>query len=304
MFRLSRIRTLSLLSTLALAVVATPLISAANASPAYANTPNAVLVNSYATAWDNITHQVLADGTLTGVKQTITGAISGQENPNPPLYGGGPFTGIVTGKSIQFTVISTQPNPANSIKIIVTGTISQTGSMSGKYTAVTTTENQKGTWTASIPPVPLVNCIVNGKSAPPGTQNSQVISQVYSQVANYREYMKVDGVVTAIAASPTVQLAAFEAALVESDFNNCSNGDADSVGVFQQRNTGWGTVAQRENVIHATDAFLSKAIKLSLAHPSWTSAVVAQKTQTSKFPLRYQQAASQALKLLNQAAPK
>jgi hypothetical protein len=52
-------------------------------------------------------------------------------------------------------------------------------------------------------------------------------------------------------------LATFETAFVETLFNNLPCGDQDSLGVFQQRpSQGWGTPAQLQDVVYATNAFL------------------------------------------------
>jgi hypothetical protein len=100
---------------------------------------------------------------------------------------------------------------------------------------------------------------------------------------------------TAMGASPKVMLAAVEAGLVESNLNNCSNGDRDSVGVFQQRPS-WGTFAQRTDVAYASRSFLTKAIAREDRYS--TSGRLAQAVQVSAFPYRYDTRATQAAQLI------
>ncbi len=126
---------------------------------------------------------------------------------------------------------------------------------------------------------------VNCQPAPPGSVNQAVVLQVYARAVADR-------------ADSKVITATFEAASVESDFNNCSNGDGSSVGVFQQLPS-YGSVAQRENVAAATDAFVTRAENAEQALPSTASAgQVAQKVQGSAYPNRYDQAYGTAVALL------
>jgi len=54
---------------------------------------------------------------------------------------------------------------------------------------------------------------------------------------------------------------AYATALQESDLENLSYGDRDSVGVFQQRTSqGWGSVAQIENPVYATTRFFEALV--------------------------------------------
>jgi hypothetical protein len=99
----------------------------------------------------------------------------------------------------------------------------------------------------------------------------------------------------AMGASAKVMLAAIEAGLVESNLNNCSNGDRDSVGVFQQRPS-WGTYAQRTDVAYASRSFLTKAI--AREHQYSTAGRLAQAVQVSAFPYRYDTRAGQAARLI------
>jgi hypothetical protein len=96
-----------------------------------------------------------------------------------------------------------------------------------------------------------------------------------------------------------VLLAGFEAAVVESHVNNCSNGDRDSVGVFQQR-ASWGTYAERTTVSIASRKFFGPALDVARANPSWTAGQVAQKVQRSAYPARYDQAQAPAQRLIAQ----
>jgi putative Flp pilus-assembly TadE/G-like protein len=97
-------------------------------------------------------------------------------------------------------------------------------------------------------------------------------------------------------APPKVQLAAFEAAIVESGVHNLSYGDRDSLGAFQQRpSAGWGTPAQILDPVYASTQFITRAIR---ANGSQSPGQLAQDVQISAFPDRYDGVAVQAAGLL------
>jgi hypothetical protein len=134
--------------------------------------------------------------------------------------------------------------------------------------------------TAAMAADPTVNC-----RPVPSTENSAVVRQVYTQAVN-------DG------ADARVMLATFETAWVESHFNNCSNGDLDSVGVFQQR-ANWGSVDARETVATAAHAFLIRAKNVdATAGATVTAGQIAQKVQASANPSAYDQSAAKANALI------
>ncbi|WP_432563711.1 hypothetical protein [Kineococcus sp. SYSU DK003] len=100
-----------------------------------------------------------------------------------------------------------------------------------------------------------------------------------------RAVQKIAQVLAAKDASDRVRLAAFEAAIVESNVNNCRNGDADSMGVFQQR-ASWGTSDQRRTVSYAAGKFIDRAKALEARTPG-TPGALAQAVQVSAHPARY-----------------
>jgi cell wall-associated NlpC family hydrolase len=73
-------------------------------------------------------------------------------------------------------------------------------------------------------------------------------------------------------------------ALTESDLRNLDHGDADSVGLFQQRpSQGWGTPVQLVEPTYATEAFVTRLV----AVPAWTALppwIAAETVQGSGFP--------------------
>lgn len=94
-------------------------------------------------------------------------------------------------------------------------------------------------------------------------------------------------------------LAAFEAALVESDMENLNYGDEDSLGVFQQRpSQGWGTPDQVTNVNYAAHQFFTRAINIDRTDPKLTPGLLAQAVQRSAFANRYDRAEADARRLL------
>jgi LAS superfamily LD-carboxypeptidase LdcB len=117
----------------------------------------------------------------------------------------------------------------------------------------------------------------------------------------------------AVGASERVLLAAFEAALVESNMRNLDHGDRDSRGVFQQRpSAGWGSVAQITDPVYAARAFFLGPRRAGSAvggntEPGavardttfrGTAGQLAQAVQRSAFPERYDQREGEARALL------
>ena len=97
---------------------------------------------------------------------------------------------------------------------------------------------------------------------------------------------------------PKMLLAAMEAAIVESGMHNLNWGDADSLGVFQQRPSvgEWGTAAEILDVDHAIMAFFRAARRYD--RPGQTAGQLAQATQRSAFPERYDQVRGQAMDII------
>jgi hypothetical protein len=136
--------------------------------------------------------------------------------------------------------------------------------------------------TASEAADPTVNCY----PALPSGADQAVALEVYAQARKDN-------------ADARVLLATSEAAWVESHFNNCSNGDADSVGVFQQR-ANWGSTYARETVATATHAFVTRAKSYDASSgPSVTAGQIAQMVQQSGRPAAYDQQAGSAQAVQN-----
>ncbi|MGW6277776.1 hypothetical protein [Kribbella sp. NPDC055071] len=104
-------------------------------------------------------------------------------------------------------------------------------------------------------------------------------------------------------------LIALMTALVESDLQNIAFGDADSVGLFQQRPAaGWGRIAQIMDPHYATEAFFGGAeppdppglVDIN-GWPSMALGDAAQTVQASKFPERYAQREQEAREIASQA---
>jgi len=100
-------------------------------------------------------------------------------------------------------------------------------------------------------------------------------------------------------ASPRVMLAGFEAGWVESHMNNLPCGDADSLGVFQQRpSQGWGTPEQIMDVNYAATQFFAQAIHNDPLFPDLSAGLLAQTVQRSCCPERYDEAEGKANEML------
>jgi hypothetical protein len=126
-----------------------------------------------------------------------------------------------------------------------------------------------------------VSCLV------PGVHDADVIRAVHAAGLSLR-------------VSDKVMLAGFEAGWVESHMNNLSCGDADSLGVFQQRpSMGWGTPAEIMDVAHAARRFFEYAVKVD--RPDLSAGLLADAVQRSCCPERYDQAEVRAGSMLRQA---
>ncbi len=87
---------------------------------------------------------------------------------------------------------------------------------------------------------------------------------------------------------------ALATALQESDLLNLDYGDRDSLGLFQQRpSQGWGSAAQVQDPVHATNAFYDALVKVD-GYRTRPITVVAQAVQRSGFPRAYAQHESRA----------
>lgn len=103
-------------------------------------------------------------------------------------------------------------------------------------------------------------------------------------------------------ANEKVMVSMVEAAWVESHVNNLPCGDADSVGVFQQRpSSGWGTPEECQDVVHATNAYLDQAIANDESNPDQSAGQLAQSVQRSAYPDRYDESEGKARELIDQA---
>lgn len=97
-------------------------------------------------------------------------------------------------------------------------------------------------------------------------------------------------------ASGKVMLALFEAGIVESNFENLTGGDRDSVGFLQQRaSQGWTGL---RDVAGATREFVNKATPIQDRYA--TAGQLAQAVQRSAFPLKYDAVKAKAEALLAQ----
>ncbi|GAB3678980.1 hypothetical protein [Angustibacter aerolatus] len=80
---------------------------------------------------------------------------------------------------------------------------------------------------------------------------------------------------------------AIATAIQESKLQNVDYGDRDSLGLFQQRpSQGWGTEAEVQDPVHATNAFYDALVKVR-GYQGMEITKVAQKVQRSAYPEAY-----------------
>jgi hypothetical protein len=104
--------------------------------------------------------------------------------------------------------------------------------------------------------------------------------------------------------SDKVMLAGFEAGWVESRMNNLNCGDADSLGVFQERpSQNWGTPAQIMDVHYAATQFFTRAIAREQQHPEYSAGQIAQAVEVSCCPEKYPAAENKARAMMAEVAP-
>jgi hypothetical protein len=116
--------------------------------------------------------------------------------------------------------------------------------------------------------------------------------------------MKVAGIICNVLdnlhADGLVRLSAFEAAIVESGVHDLPYGDADSLGVYQQRpSQGWGSPAEIMDPTYAARQYISHAIAAERSGES--AGQLAQSVQRSKYPDRYDGVMTQAAELMGRA---
>lgn len=95
-------------------------------------------------------------------------------------------------------------------------------------------------------------------------------------------------------------------AMQESRLLNLASGDADSLGLFQQRpSAGWGTTQQLMDPAYAASAFLTALQRHQQADPAWATQplwATAQAVQASGFPTAYARWESEAAGMVQQIA--
>jgi hypothetical protein len=80
----------------------------------------------------------------------------------------------------------------------------------------------------------------------------------------------------------------------ESKYRNITYGDRDSLGLFQQRpSQDWGTAAEVQNPVYATNAFYDALVKIK-GYEQLELTIAAQRVQRSAFPDAYAQHAAEA----------
>ncbi len=135
---------------LASSLAATAASSASASPPAQAHAAKAAKLRFfYPVKLRNLSSNLNSTGVLTGIKQSKSGKISGKLILAPPLYGGGPFTGTVTGNKVKFTVASTPNNQCQCKTIAFTGSVGPKGTMTGSYIGTTKWGSENGTWKAA-----------------------------------------------------------------------------------------------------------------------------------------------------------
>jgi cell wall-associated NlpC family hydrolase len=138
-----------------------------------------------------------------------------------------------------------------------------------------------------------VQCIATSGAATPGTSGAEpsgagvVVAGTTLDAAQLANARTVRDVGVALGIPARGHLVALATAMTESGLRNLSHGDADSLGLFQQRpSTGWGTPAQIMDPVHAATSFYRALEQV----PDWQTlpvTVAAQRVQRSAFPDRY-----------------
>ncbi len=136
-------------------------------------------------------------------------------------------------------------------------------------------------------------CTVPGDQASPTTQPSVDLTIVQLQHAS-----TINGIGLARTIPERGRIIAVATAYQESGLRNRSNGDRDSVGLFQQRpSQGWGTAAEIKDPLYATGKFYD-ALQQVPNWPELTVTQAAQAVQFSAFPDAYAKWEPQATTLV------
>jgi len=124
------------------------------------------------------------------------------------------------------------------------------------------------------------------------------------QIANAERVLDV---AASLGASETATLALLEACMIESNLTNLSGGDADSRGILQVRDSTAGPMGiDNRDIEQCANAFLQRgfwgkggAITIAAKNPGQSSGWVAQQTQGSAYPTRYDAAEPEARAFLS-----
>jgi hypothetical protein len=105
----------------------------------------------------------------------------------------------------------------------------------------------------------------------------------------------------AMGVSDKVMLSLFEACIVESGFRNLAYGDADSIGVLQQRDH-YGTKSQRLNVAWAVRQYLIRAIPVENNYSTAGKLAAGVQRPLKKYEYKYDAVKSEAQSLLKKVS--
>jgi hypothetical protein len=150
-------------------------------------------------------------------------------------------------------------------------------------------------------------CVPGGPSASDGSIAASLNPRLSGRMRNALNAYRMScarAVVDAVKArglNNRAAVIAITTTIVESTIQNVAEEvDHDSLGLFQQR-ASWGTAQERLNPAWATNAFLSKMIKI-YPNNAWATAPigeVCQAVQVSAYPARYQPEAPDAQLIVN-----
>jgi hypothetical protein len=144
------------------------------------------------------------------------------------------------------------------------------------------------------PPAPFTSVctVATGTTSPSGTPNVYALAPDQAQNASI-----IAAVAIQMGLPDHAVTVALATAYQESQLQNLTYGDLDSLGLFQQRpSEGWGTPAQIENPVYAATAFYDHLVQV----PGWETMPVtqaAQMVQRSASPDAYAQWAPEARSL-------
>jgi hypothetical protein len=139
-----------------------------------------------------------------------------------------------------------------------------------------------GDWPTAIALAKQAGKPITIKGKAPVTEQLENIEAVLDNGHNLATTGRLSGL------TRKILVCAIMTGITEATCYNKPSGHGTSVGFFQQTSgNGWGTQAQRMDLVHSSTEFYTRAVRWAAAHPNATYGQICQAVQLSAYPDRY-----------------